>query len=31
VSYTLTEKGRDLHPILISMVDWAAKYNKFAS
>jgi DNA-binding HxlR family transcriptional regulator len=31
VSYTLTEKGRDLHPILISMVDWATKYNKFAS
>jgi DNA-binding HxlR family transcriptional regulator len=27
VTYTLTEKGRDLHPILLTMVDWAMKYN----
>lgn len=26
--YSLTQKGADLMPILIEMMDWGAKYNK---
>jgi DNA-binding HxlR family transcriptional regulator len=25
--YTLTEKGRDLLPVLLAMIDWAEKYD----
>ena len=28
IEYTLTEKGRDLSPILKSMADWGYKYAK---
>ena len=28
IEYTLTEKGRDLSPILKSMADWGYKYTK---